>query len=114
MSKLRKLQHDFARLVPRLLDKAHSLGYEITLGDVYRDPRSHGELGVFKSYGHPRSAHKQRLAIDINLFKNGVYLDTTADHKVLGDWWKKQHPQARAGSDFGDGNHYSLEFEGVK
>ena len=47
--RLGEKQELFARLLPRLLDKAHSLGFEIRLGDVFRDPRSHGEYGQRKA-----------------------------------------------------------------
>ncbi len=111
---LGSLQKTFARLVPRLIDKAHELGLEVTLGDAYRDPRVHGALGVKMGYGHPKSGHKQRLAIDLNLFKNGVFLTSTEAHKELGEWWEKQHPQARWGGRFNDGNHYSFEWGGIR
>lgn len=114
MTTLRRAQHDFARLVPRLLDRAFELGYEVTLGDAYRDPRLHGALGVRKSYSHPKSAHKVRLALDLNLFRDGEYLETTEDHRELGAWWERQHPLARWGGRFDDGNHYSLEWDGVR
>lgn len=108
MSSLRNLQESFARLVPRLIDKAFELGYTVTLGDAYRDPRVHGVLGVRKSYSHPKSAHKLRLAIDLNLFKDGFYCEQWEDHRELGEWWKKQHELARWGGDFDDANHYSF------
>lgn len=111
---LRKIQSDFARLVPRLIDKAYEMGFEVTLGDAYRDPRVHGDMGVRKSYSHPRSAHKVRLAIDLNLFKDGEYLEGSAAHLPLGEWWEQQHSLSRWGGRFGDGNHYSFEYEGVK
>ena len=111
---LRKKQSEFARLVGKLILKAYDLGYEVTLGDAYRDPRVHGAMGVRKSYSHPKSAHKIRLAIDLNLFKNGEFLETSEDHRLLGEWWEKQHPMARWGGRFDDGNHYSFEHEGVK
>ncbi len=111
---LRQKQSDFAALVPSLINKALELGYEVTLGDAYRDPRVHGALGVKLGYGHPKSAHKSRLAIDINLFKNGEFLATTEAHKELGEWWEKQHPLARWGGRFDDGNHYSFEHDGMK
>jgi len=117
---LRKTQSDFARLVPRLIDKAYELGFEVTLGDAFRDPRVHGEIGMRKSYSHPRSAHKVRLAIDLNLFKDSDldgdvdFLGATEWHRPLGEWWEKQHPLARWGGRFGDGNHYSFEYQGVK
>lgn len=106
-------QRLFAKMVPRLLDYIHSKGYECTLGDAYRDPRVFGELGESQGYGHPKSAHKRRLAIDINLFKDGVYLDKTEHHRIFGTWWKRQHKLCRWGGDFQDGNHYSMERDGV-
>lgn len=106
MKTLRQMQSEFAALVPRLIDKAIELGFEVTLGDAYRDPRV--------PYGHLFSAHKKRLAIDLNLFRNGEFLESTDAHKELGEWWEQQHPQARWGGRFRDGNHYSFEWDGVK
>ena len=57
---------------------------------------------------------KVRLAIDLNLFLNGVFMEGTAAHKELGEWWEQQHPLARWGGRFNDGNHYSFEYEGMK
>lgn len=37
-------------MVPRLIDRAHELGFEITIGDAYRDPRC--------PYGSKSSRHK--------------------------------------------------------
>lgn len=90
------------------------MGFEVTLGDAYRDPRVHGALGVRKSYSHPKSAHKVRLAIDLNLFRNGEFLETSDDHRLLGEWWEAQGSDHRWGGRFDDGNHYSFEHEGVK
>ena len=107
-------QKIFARLVPRLIDKAHELGFEVTLGDAFRDPRSHGKLGERIAYGAKFSCHKMRLAIDLNLFKDGKYLTTTEDHRPLGEWWEQQHPESAWGGRFNDGNHYSITHEGSK
>lgn len=111
---LRKKQTKFARLVPRLIDKAFEMGYEVTIGDVFRDPRVHGPLGVKQGYGHRNSAHKKKMAIDLNLYKDGKYLDQTEDHRLLGEWWEKQDPDCRWGGRFSDGNHYSFEDMGTK
>lgn len=107
-------QKHFTKLVSKLLIFAHEKGYEITLGDAYRDSRLHGAVGIKKGYGHSKSAHKQRLAIDLNLFKNGVYLIKTQDHKELGTYWESLDPLCRWGGRFNDGNHYSLEHNGIK
>lgn len=111
---LRKTQSEFARLVGKLIEQAYTMGYEVTLGDAYRDPRVHGEMGVRKSYSHPKSAHKVRLAIDLNLFKDGEYLEGSEAHAPLGTWWEQQHDLARWGGRFNDGNHYSFQWGDVK
>lgn len=109
---LREKQSKFARMVAQLIEKAFELGYEVTLGDAFRDPRLHGAIGVKKGYGHPKSCHKLRLAIDLNLFKNGQFLVTTEDHRQLGEWWESIG--GTWGGRFNDANHYSLEHEGMK
>lgn len=107
---LRQKQSRFARTIARLILEADRLGYEVTLGDAYRDPRVHGEHGVKKGYGSANSVHKLRLAIDLNLFRNGRYLTSTEAHRPLGEWWLAQNPDAAWGGTFpdGDGNHYSF------
>lgn len=111
---LRKLQSEFAALVPRLIDKAIELGYEVTLGDAFRDDRVHGKFGAKVGYSAAHSVHKLRLAIDLHLFKDGVFLSSTEDHLALGEFWEAQHPLARWGGRFRDGNHYSFEYRGAK
>lgn len=117
---LGETQRDFFKLLPRLIDKAHELGFRGTLGDGYRDPRVFGGLGEFKGYGHPRSGHKNRLAMDINLFfdidgdGDLDFVELTERHRPLGEWWEKQDPRARWGGRFKDGNHYSFEYAGVR
>ncbi len=103
---LRQEQVKFARMVPRLIDKAFEMGYEVTIGDAYRDPRVHGDFGIKKGYGHPKSFHKKRLAIDLNLFKDGEFLGSSEDHRPLGEWWESIG--GTWGGRFRDGNHYSL------
>ena len=105
-------QRLFTQLISKLIVFAYDNGYELTFGDAYRDPRVHGDVGSKKSYSSANSLHKQRLAVDFNLFKNGVYLTATNDHKALGEYWESLHPLCRWGGRFNDGNHYSLEYGG--
>ena len=72
--KLGEKQELFMRLLPRLIDKAHELGFEIRGGDLFRDPRVHGQMNVKQGYGAPNSCHKLKLAIDLNLFKDGAFI----------------------------------------
>lgn len=88
-------------------------GYATRLGDLFRDPRVHGEVGIAKGYSHPRSAHKKKLAGDINLFLNGKFLSATRDHQIFGEWWEARSPYHRWGGRFNDGNHYSFIHEGT-
>lgn len=110
-STLLQKQFLFTRLLAKLLSHAESLGYQLTLGDGYRDPRVFGIMGEPKGYGKSRSAHKQRLAIDLNLFKDGKFLSASEDHRPLGEYWESLG--GTWGGRFNDGNHYSLEHNGV-
>lgn len=112
MSALYDKQCKFTKMIPRLIDKAHELGFDVTIGDAFRDPRVFGAVGVKMSYSAASSCHKMRLAIDLNLFKNGKFLETTEAHRQLGEWWESQG--GTWGGRFNDANHYSLEFEGKK
>lgn len=113
-------QRLFASLLPRLIDKAHELGFAVSVGDAFRDKRSHGELGEKKAYGNAFSCHKIRLAIDLNLYRlesptgKWIYCTKTEDHRELGEWWEQQHEFACWGGRFNDGNHYSFTYEGMK
>ena len=93
---LRQNQSHFVKMLSLLLDYANLQGYEITLGDA------------FATSGHKDdSFHYKRLAIDLNLFKDGKYLTETDDHRPLGLFWES------IGGTWGgrfknpDGNHYS-------
>lgn len=110
MTKLSDKQRRFAKLVPRLIDMAHNLGYEVTLGDAYRDPRVFGNVGEKAGYGNPSSLHKSRLAIDLNLFKDKKYLHDDDGYKALGEWWESQG--GTWGGRFKDPNHFSMEHQG--
>ena len=105
-------QRRFGRMVAALLNKALEMGYEYTFGDAFRDTRLHGDFGQKRGYGAAKSLHKLKLAIDLNLFRDGKYLSSTEAHRPLGEWWEAQG--GTWGGRFGDGNHYSLEHNGCK
>lgn len=105
-------QRLMTRLIADLIIFAYDNGYELTLGDAYRDPRVHGAVGVKQSYSSANSLHKERLAIDFNLFKDGKYLTQTEDHRLLGEYWESLG--GTWGGRFQDGNHYSIEHNGRK
>jgi hypothetical protein len=98
---LRAKQSRFVLMVAVLIIYAYIKGYELTFGDAWA------------SNGHKiHSLHYDRLAIDLNLFKDGEYLIRTEDHLQLGEFWELIG--GSWGGRFGDGNHYSLEYNGRK
>ena len=89
-------QRDFGAALGAFLIWLYREGYEVTLGDAYA------------TSGHSEhSFHYKRLAIDLNLFIDGVYQTSTEAHRPLGEQWKKMG--GTWGGDFPrkDGNHYS-------
>ena len=108
-------QRKFTRLVGILIGWAYDNGYELTFGEAYRTPEQ-AQLNAQKGSGIANSLHISRLAIDLNLFVEGQYVSGTESYRPLGDYWKTLDPEARWGGDFSrpDGNHFSLEHQGVK
>lgn len=100
----------FLNLASKLIQYMISQGYGPTGGDLFRDPRC--------PYGSEVSLHREKLAIDIHLYKREgnfwKYLSATKDHEQFGLWWEAQDPECAWGGHFSDGNHYSLEHEGRK
>lgn len=133
------LQRAFARCLASLEAKILADGFEYTLGEGYRTseqaainslpllerakvaqlleskyPVLAAAIGASISHGIRNSVHTKKLAQDLNLFKDGEFLIKPEDYRPFGDWWKKQHPLARFGGDFGDYDHFSFEYQGVK
>ena len=83
-------------------------GYSFTFGEAYRTPEQ-AVIYAKAGKGIIDSLHCQRLAIDINLFIDGVYQTTTEAYKPLGTYWKSLDPNCKWGGDFitrKDGNHF--------
>lgn len=113
MSALLDQQQLFMRLLPRLIDAAHDLGYEVTAGELYRTPEQ-AKLNAAKGTGIANSLHCDRLAVDLQLFEQDNYLTHQAPYEALGKVWEGMHTDCAAGFRFGDPNHFSLRFGGRK
>jgi|688.fasta_scaffold222495_3 hypothetical protein len=124
---MRKHQSIFLYNVAKLIIYAYDvLKLELTGGELFRTQEQH-ELNVKQGKSRAsRSLHQDRLAIDLNLFKDtnndGVkdYVTDTASYKALGDYWVSLHPMNRWGGDwdkdgdfkderFLDGNHFEMK-----
>jgi hypothetical protein len=94
---LQSRQSQFLHMLVLLILYAEQRGYQLTGGDLS------AKSGHIKG-----SFHYKRLAIDLNLFKDNVYLRKTEAHLFLGEFWES------IGGTWGgrfrnkDGNHYSL------
>lgn len=111
-----QLQRRFLPLVAKLIDYAYTQGYELSAGELYRSPEQ-AALNAQHGTGIANSLHTLRLAVDLQLFKDGVYLTDSAAYKALGDFWKTLDPLASWGGDFTtrpDGNHFSLTWGGIR
>jgi hypothetical protein len=108
-------QRLFTRLVGDLIRFAYDTGFELTFGEAYRTPEQ-AALNAKSGKGIANSLHGMRLAVDLNLFKHGQFLTDSEAHRPLGDYWKSLHPDCCWGGDFSkpDGNHYSMQYGGIK
>ena len=102
-SKLRLAQEDHARRLARFQVWLEEVGINYTLGDAFRDPRVHGEMGVKAGYGHKSSCHKLKLANDFNF-------EFEEDHVRAHDEWDRRGGAKRLLHDM---NHYSSGWEGM-
>ncbi len=119
MMTLRQRQSVFARNLARLILRAGELGYEVTIGEV---ERTAAQQQLYLHSGASRtlnSQHLKRLAADLNLYREGVWLTKAPDHASLGAYWVSLHADNRWGGDFRrdggrtkddawDPNHYEM------
>ena len=121
-TKLGDKQRLFCYLVGKLILWAYAQGYELTFGEATRS-QLQANANAAAGIGISNSLHTKRLAIDLNLFidsssdvDDDIYQPTSEAYKPLGEYWKSLHPLCRWGGDFRkpDGNHFSLEHEGIR
>jgi len=111
-------QHQFLLDACKLIQKATEMGYTVTAGEMWRPvemQQLYVKTGRSKTMA---SKHLERLAIDLNFFKDGK-LQGREGIKPLGDWWESLSPGHRWGgswrgqidagkSSFVDAPHFEL------
>jgi hypothetical protein len=111
------LQQEFAQAAARLIQRAAELGFDVTFGEAWRTPEQ-AQYNADRHIGVAHSLHMERLAIDLNLFKDGIYLsdDKTGAYSQLGEWWEAQGIDYRWGGRFKlvDLDHFSISPDGVR
>lgn len=111
---LREARCAFSYRLALLILHAKDLGYEVAFDEVTeriteKDPTS----------DHMKnSVHHQGLAADLLLYWRGTYLTQSEDYKELGLYWERMGMKLglpfRWGGNWGDGNHFSFEWQGIK
>lgn len=110
---LSEKQSLFAVLVGQLILFADQHGFRLTFGEAYRTPEQ-AALNAKRGNGIKNSLHTQRLAVDFNLFINGEYKTDSRDYLPLGEYWESLGGTWGGRFSKPDGNHFSLEHNGVK
>lgn len=110
---LREAQSLHVQLTAQLIQHILSLDFQLTWGETLRT-KLDAEAEAAAGQGIANSLHLIGLAVDLNLFKDGVYLPDTESHRQFGTYWKSLNPLCRWGGDFKkpDGDHYSIAWEG--
>lgn len=86
---LRQKQSLFVRLIADLINHAYAQGFELTFGECWRSPEEAARLASVDK-GIAQSLHTQRLAIDLNLFRDGKWLTALEAYRPLGEYWEQQ------------------------
>jgi hypothetical protein len=110
---LREAQSLHVQLTSQLISYILSLDFQLTWGETLRT-KLDAVAEAASGSGISNSLHLIGLAVDLNLFKDGVWLSDTESHRQFGTYWKSLNPLCRWGGDFSkpDGNHYSITWEG--
>lgn len=80
-------QQRFTVLVAQFIQELAKAGYGVTLSEAWRSPETCA-LYAKQGRGIAGSLHQHRLAIDLNLFKDGTFLTETADYEEAGEIWE--------------------------
>lgn len=97
--KLQEQQALFTQDVAKLVQFIAFQGVRVTFGEVYRTPEQ-AELNASKGIGIVDSLHCKRLAVDINLYKDGIYLFKSSDYHFAGKYWESLGKRNRWGGFF--------------
>lgn len=110
---LSEKQHLFAVKIAQLILWADERGYRLTLGEAWRTPEQ-AARNAKSGTGIAHSLHTLRLALDLNLFINGEYQTGSAAYLPLGEYWESLGGAWGGRFSRPDGNHFSLEHQGVR
>jgi hypothetical protein len=103
-------QQVFLINLAKLILYINEKGYGATGGELYRTPEQ-AEINAAKGIGIKNSLHCKRLAIDLMVFKNGVWCTDGDSYKPFGEYWKSLNTLNRWGGDFKLRDYVHFEME---
>ena len=98
---LSEKQRKFTIMVGNFLFWAHAQGYELTFGHAWRDEETQARMVEKGASKTMNSKHRDRLAVDFNLFINGKYITDKEAYRPLGEYWESIAPGNKWGGRFG-------------
>lgn len=107
---LNEKQHIFAMNLAKLLQHVEATGFTCSVGEVLRT-KEQAEIYVKEKKGILDSQHCKKLAVDLQLFSNGKYLENKSDYEPLGVYWKSLNADNRWGGDWPkvDAVHFEMK-----
>ena len=105
---LQKKQSTFTFNIHLLITFAFKQGFELTFGEVFRTVE---QQTIYFNTGRSKtmnSRHIQRLAVDFNIFKNGVLINDPKIIQPLGEYWMTLNTDNVWGGDW-DRDHSTLD-----
>src|SRR3990170_6568435 len=105
---LSKKQIIFTFNIHKLIEFAFLNHFELTFGEVYRTPE---QQQIYANMGRSKtmnSRHLQRLAVDFNIFKDGVLINDPKIIQPLGEYWMSLNTDNVWGGDW-DRDHSVLD-----
>lgn len=109
---LGQLQREFPPCVAKLILHIYDSGYECTFSEAYVGDTD-GRDGDYDGPHRKDGGHYKRLAVDLNVFKDGKWLSKGSEPiwDSLGRFWKASHVHARWTPT--DPNHFGFIHNGV-
>lgn len=106
-------QERFSLLLAQFIVEVYKRGYTVRMGEVLRTPEQ-AALNAKAGKGISNSLHLLKLAADLNIFYGGLWLSDTKELTALGVLWESMGGTWGGRFSKPDGNHFSLEHNGVK
>lgn len=111
-------QSKFTSMIANFITTVINDGYQLTFGEAWRPPEM-AQIYAKNGKGISKSLHISRLAVDLNAFFNGEYLDGSKPEHIqhltnLGEKWESLGGSWGGRFTKKDYNHYSLADGGIQ